>query len=153
MNAIPKLLILAGAVLAAGCVEQTVLVDPVPFDLAACRPNTDEKPGPPTCQKKPDNTVHVNFNGDSVAPPGICVNRGETVRIEVNPAPKRYNSVVVIPKDAASFTNWLVRFNDREIDAVEIKIPDEEKLAGEIFEYLIVDLAEGRCIDPRIHID
>jgi len=153
MNAIPKLLTLAGAVLAAGCVEQTVLVDPVPIDLAACRPNTDEKPGPPTCQKKDDNTVNVNFNRDSAAPPGICVKRGETVRILVRPKPERYNSVVVIPKDAASFTNWLVRFNDQEIDAVEIKIPNNEKLAGKIYEYRIVNLADGHCIDPRIHVN
>ena len=152
MNAIPKLLILAGVVLAAGCVEQQVLVSPMPIDLAACRPNKGEDPGQPKCQSKPGNTVNANFDGDIVAPPGICVNRGEKVRIEVSPKPKRYNSVVVIPKDAASFTDWLVRFNDREIDTVVIKIPDNAP-SGKTFEYRIVNLADGHCIDPRIHVN
>lgn len=152
MNTIPKLLTLVGAVLAVGCVEQRVLVDPAPIEFAACRPNQADDPAQPKCLSKPGNKVNANFARDFVAPPGICVNRGETVRIELTPEPKRYNSVVVLPKDANSFTDWLIRFNDREIDAVLIKIP-EDAPSGKTFEYRIVNLADGRCIDPRIHIN
>lgn len=152
MNAIPKLLTLAGAVLAVGCVDQRVLLDPVAIELAACQPNKDDGPGTPNCQPAKGNEVTANFRGTTVAPPGICVNRGETVRIKLQPAPSRYNSVVVLPKDPGSFTDWLIRFNDREIDAVVIRIPDDAP-AGKTFNYRIVDLAGGRCIDPRIHIN
>ena len=154
MNAIPKLLTLAGAVLAAGCVEQTVLVDPVPIDLAACRPNTHPDAGKPSCQPIPDGgQVNVNFQSYSVAPPNICVDPGQTVRIKLTPKPDSYNSVLVLPKDAASFTDWLIRFNDEQRGSVVIKIPDDEKLAGKIYEYRIVNLADGHCIDPRIHVN
>jgi hypothetical protein len=153
MNAIPKLLILAGAVLAAGCVEQKGLVDPVPINLAACRPNAHPDAGKPSCQPIPTGEVNVNFQSYSVAPPNICVDPGQTVRIKLTPKPDSYNSVLVLPKDAASFTDWLIRFNDEELGAVVIKIPDDEKLAGKIFEYRIVNLADGSCIDPRIHVN
>ena len=152
MNAIPKLLTLAAAVFAVGCVEQNVLVDPVPIELAACKPNKNDGPGTPNCQPVPDNKVTANFDGTTVAPPGICVNRGETVRIAVKPQPASHNSVAVMPKDAASFTDWLIRFNDTEKDAVLITIP-EDAPAGKTFNYRIVELASGRCIDPRIHIN
>jgi hypothetical protein len=152
MNAIPKLLTLAGAVLAVGCVEQVGLIDPVPIELAACKPNKNDGPGTPNCQPVKDNEVTANFDGTTVAPPGICVNRGETVRIEVKPKPESYNSVVVLPKDAASFTDWLIGFNDEIMDEVLISIP-ENAPAGKTFNYQIVELASGRCIDPRIHIN
>ena len=154
MTAIPKLLTLAGAVLAAGCVEQTVLVDPVPIDLAACRPNTHPDAGKPSCQRIPDGgKVNVIFQTYRVGPPNICVDRGQTVRLVLSRKPDSYNSVLVLPKDKESYADWLIRFNDEELDAVVIKIPDDKKLAGQIFKYRIVNLADGRCIDPRIHID
>jgi hypothetical protein len=152
MNAIPKLLTLAGAVFAVGCVEQVGLVDPVRIDFAKCERNQKDVPGTPNCQPVTGNKVIVNFNGTTVAPPGICVNRGETVRIEVKPKPESYNSVVVLPKDAASFTDWLIGFNDTEKDAVLISIPKNAP-ADKTFNYQIVELASGRCIDPRIHIN
>jgi FtsP/CotA-like multicopper oxidase with cupredoxin domain len=152
MNTIPKLLTLAGAVLAVGCVEQKVQVDPVPINLASCRPNTHPDAGKPSCEPIPTGVVNANFRSNNVAPPNICVDPGQTVRIMLSPKPTSYNSVVVLPKDANSFTDWLIRFNDREIDAVLIKIP-EDAPAGKTFEYRIVNLADGRCIDPRIHIN
>ena len=152
MNAIPKLLTLAGAVFAVGCVEQVGLVDPVPIGFANCERNKKDVPGTPNCQPVPGNKVIVNFDGTTVAPPGICVSRGETVKIEVKPKPESYNSVVVLPKDAASFTDWLIRFNDTEKGEVLIPIP-ENAPPEKTFNYRIVDLASGRCIDPRIHIN
>jgi hypothetical protein len=62
-----------GAVLAVNCVEQRALIDPVPIDLASCRPYNDNDPGQPKCLSKLGSTVNANFDRDVPSPPGIWI--------------------------------------------------------------------------------
>lgn len=127
------------------------LIKSVPIELADCRPNS--VPHTDSCQPVKDGHVNVNLDKVKVAPPNVCVDYGHSLTLRIHSKVSGFNSVVVLPKDAGSHVDWLIRFNDKKKDEIIITIPNDPALAGRNFKYRVANLWTGQCVDPMIHIN
>lgn len=87
-------------------------------------------------------------NGIVVAPPNVCANAGEKIRVSIHPNQTEKGSVRIVPKYPAN--TWLNKSNDADPDGFSIEVAEDAE-AGAEFDYTIVR-SNGVCLDPRIKI-
>jgi len=115
-------------------------------------------PADPECPDPANPPVNINITGGgtpgiTVAPPFICVRKGEVVHFKINgpaegPHKIQPGSVTVIPKNA--YSSWLTGTNypyEKVINiAVPSWLPDKSDHDYRVF------IASDVCVDPRIHV-
>ena len=104
-----------------------------------------------TCPKA--SVVNINLvkaGGSAASPECVTAKPGDTVTLNITPAPKNSGGVVTVPADAAH--GWLVSSNTNATakQKILITVPADAE-AGE-HEYLVLS-EEGVCLDPRFIIE
>lgn len=140
------LMLVPVALLVAGCSGDGSLLARGDVSIEGCEPPPSVGP----CNGNPaDPKVIVNFTGMTAAPPNVCAHAGTTVRIEIVPAPTGTGTVATMPK--TSNQTWLVNSNDPDPSVIFVKVPPTLPPGGD-YDYSVVN-SDGKCLDPRIHIN
>ena len=114
-------------------------------------PNCDEIVIVGPCTGPRDNpTVTINVSAKSIvaAPPNVCAAEGEDIVFTIVPPNTETKTVAVIPKNPLHI--WLIGTNFP--DGGEIIIPVPDTLPEDDYNYTIIT-SDGKCLDPRIHVN
>ena len=102
-------------------------------------------------------TINTERKVISVSPRVVCAARGAEVEFRVVPLGMNdLGSVLITPKETVragprkSINTWLLRTNF--LDASKIRVGVPRWIEQKDYDYSIW-LADGRCVDPRIHVE
>ena len=104
--------------------------------------------GPSLCIDVGDPNVTLNLNSMKANPSNRCVSPGDTVEMELVPPPAAAATVFVVPKNLTD--TWLIGTNYPDKDKITITIPEwVPKYSDHDYGFL----ADGKCADPRFHVE
>ena len=97
--------------------------------------------------------VTANFNSLKANPDNVCITPGETLEIRITPANKyELAEVFIAPKDVTDY--WLAGANITDKNKIFIPVPNPIPIVDPNgnYDYTII-AKDGKCIDPRAHVD
>ena len=95
--------------------------------------------------------LNFNKNGLVMTPNNVCTEAGAQVEINITPVGSSDpGTIVVVAKNPVN-SIWLLGTNSDDPDKISITIP--EKVPDGRYDYLVVDTATGRCLDPRWEVE
>jgi hypothetical protein len=96
-----------------------------------------------------DPKVKLHLNNMKATPPNLCVEPGDTVEMEIEPAPSAVATVFVVPKNLTD--TWLIGTNYPDKDKIIITIPEwVPEYSDHDYGFLTNN---GDCADPRFRVE
>ena len=140
------LLVLPLSLLAIACVHRDV--DITDIVIPGCEIEVIVGPcnGP---KDDPKVTINVAAKSLVAAPPNVCAGPGEDIEFNIVPASAEASTVAVIPKNPLH--TWLIGTNFPDEGEIIIHVPHTIPI-GQVANYTIIT-SDGKCLDPRIHIN
>lgn len=103
------------------------------------------------CPKSPVININlVKAGGSTASPECVTAQPGDTVTLNITPAPKSTGGAVTVPVNAAN--GWLVSSNTDAAAKHKILITVPADAGAGEHEYLVLS-EEGVCLDPRFIIE
>ena len=135
--------------------QKILIILSLSFLLVACESanflkNAPRCPPPPEFDKCNPGapTVTLHLNNMKATPPNLCVKAGDTVEMQITPAPDKVGTVVVVAKDF--FDTWLIGTNSPDKSKISITIPDWVSDGDYNYGFLTNN---GKCADPRFRVE
>ncbi|MEE4161488.1 MAG: hypothetical protein V2I25_03210 [Woeseiaceae bacterium] len=95
--------------------------------------------------------LKFNKNGLVMTPNNVCTQAGAEVEIEIKPVGSSAPGTIVVVAKNPLNSIWLLGTNSDDPDKISITIP--ETVPDGKYDYLIVDTANGTCLDPRWEVE
>jgi len=94
-------------------------------------------------------TVTLHLSNMKATPPNRCVKAGDTVEMEIRPAPAKAGTVFVVPKNLRD--TWLIGTNYPDKNKIIITIPKTvPRYSDHDYGFLTPN---GKCADPRFRVE
>ena len=127
-----------------GCAEQNTLAM---FDCKIDKP--DRECTIAGSKANPTPKLHKTGNGLNMTPKALCTEAGADVTVEITPAGSSPVGTVIVAAKNLSNAVWLLGSNNDpgSPDKINISIPEEVRDGN--YQYVVIDTATGKCLDPR----
>ncbi len=97
----------------------------------------------------PTPKLHKTGNGLNMTPKSLCTEPGANVTITITPTGSSDLGTVLVAAKNLQKAVWFLGSNDDPANPDQIKITIPAEAPEGNYEYVVVDRASGKCLDPR----